>query len=288
MKYLDKKKVRDAFVIADIVKMYSNRFEVRGRTIVFICPFHNDSNLGSCWAYLDAHSFTCSACRERADVLKLASAYTGIALTDMNSLLEELVKQFGLPRENYIKDGSSVAFNKIDTDELLNEQEYQRLLGTSFLKKPVRKMKFKDKDIVTHYDYLSFPALARRDKKAYDNNILIRSRSIWRKLNALKIKAKTDKDFCYYCETLFLKGGMVKYADNSDDDEPSVRQIKERKRAYEVFECLIIENERLLQKALLDKSLYEAEIQLRKEIASREELKKDIIKKMFQKKKGCI
>ena len=294
MKFLDKKKVRDAFTIADIVKEYSSRFEVRGKAIFFLCPFHDDQKLGSCWAYLDAHTFTCSSCREKADVLKLASAYTGISLKQMNDLLEELVNQFGLPRERYLKDADSFPgdFARIDSEELLEETEYQRLVGCSVLRKPADKKKVlingSKKEVTTRYDYLTFTTLARRNKRAYDNEIITRSRVVWRKLNALRDKCARDKQFCYYCESLFCKGGLVTYSDNAAELIVGVEQLRNRARAYEVFDALIRENESLLKKALIDKSLFDSEIALRKEIRARERLKNDIIGRLFEKKEGCI
>ena len=94
MKYLDKKKVKDALTISEIVEMYSPKYKIKGKAIFFLCPFHDDHNLGSCYAYLDAHSFKCSACQEKADVLKLASKFTDIPLNNMNRLLEKLVQDF--------------------------------------------------------------------------------------------------------------------------------------------------------------------------------------------------
>lgn len=127
---IDKNKVKDALLISDIVQKYSDKFETHGKTITFLCPFHDDHKLGSCWAYLDAHAFTCSACKERADVLRLTSQYAGIPLSDMNSLLERIVSDFGLPKEQFAQDGNQnfKGYTKIDASELLTEEEYERLL----------------------------------------------------------------------------------------------------------------------------------------------------------------
>ena len=98
MDFLDKRKIKSALTISDVVQRYSNKFELNKRTIVFLCPFHRDNNLGSCYAYLDAHSFTCQSCHEEADVLKLASAYLNIPLRDMNTLLERIAEDFHFDR----------------------------------------------------------------------------------------------------------------------------------------------------------------------------------------------
>lgn len=102
--------------LANIFLAFSFHFGYIMAVIFFNISFHDDHKLGSCWAYLDTHAFTCSACKERADVLRLASQYTGIPLTDMNSLLERIVSDFCLPSEQFAQDGNQnfKGYTKID------------------------------------------------------------------------------------------------------------------------------------------------------------------------------
>lgn len=291
---LDKKKIKAALTIADIVKRYSDRWEVRGKTIVFICPFHNDHKLGSCWAYLDARGFTCESCKERADVLKLASQYTGISLQNMNDLLERIVNDFSLPRQMFLSDGKSFEnYHKIDFD-LPTEEEYQRLLGCSILRRPAEKkrvlMNGVKREVVVRYDYLTFPALAKRDSCAYDNEILNRSRYVWRRLSELAERADKDVAFSKHLESLFWRAGLCRYADSIPNAAGEFAELKNRKSAACVIREIIKANEQLLKKALVNKKAFEEEIALREQMNARQKLKDSILDRILPKKnkEGCI
>jgi len=291
---LDKKKVKAALTIADIVKRYSDRWEVRGKTIVFICPFHNDHKLGSCWAYLDAHAFTCESCKERADTLKLASQYTGISLQNMNALLERIVQDLSLPRQMFLSDGKDFGnYQKIEFD-LPTEEEYQRLLGCSILRRPAERKRVlvngSKREVVVRYDYLTFPALAKRDSCAYDNEILNRSRYVWRRLIELAERADKDVAFSKHLEGLFWRAGLCRYADSVPNAVGEFAELKNRKSASCVIRAIIKENEQLLKKALVNKKAFEEEIALREQMNARQKLKDSILDRIMpaKNKEGCI
>lgn len=283
---LDKNKIKEVLLIKDIVERYSDKYEVRGKTITFLCPFHDDHKLGSCWAYLDAHAFTCSACNERADVLKLASRYTGIPLYDLNSLLERIASDFNLTKEQFAQDGNLkfTGYTKLDASELLTEEEYERLLGVSCLKKPAEFKKVVvagvKKQIVSRYETVTFPALAKRDSAIYDAEVLNRSRIVWDKLRTLSQRAKTNADVRAQVESLFWTGGLCSYADEGGTGGAEIPMLKERRAASEILDAIIGDNEILLKKALINKALYEDEIALRRQIEGRERLKSSILSKI--------
>lgn len=285
MKFLDKRKVKDALCISDVVQRYSKRFEIKRKIIVFLCPFHNDEHLGSCYAYLDAHKFTCESCRESADVLKLASAYVGIPLSDMNELLERIVEDFGFNREAFTKDSSNEDYKreKIEDTDLLADDEYIRLVGSAVIKKAAESKKIliagEEQTAVTRYDYLYYRTLAKRNKTEYDEMLCNQSRVIWRKLSSLARRCDEDYKLSRKVYELFDKAELFDLAKSCSESKLK-KALIEKKSAKEIIDALVADNNALLLKGIFDKEKFTEEMTLRKNIEDRELLKISILKKL--------
>ena len=126
-KPISKEKVKECISILEVAQVYSPKINERAKKPLIICPFHEDRNLGSCRIYPDTNTFKCEACGAHGDTLKLASGYLGIKLSEMNALLEKLVSEFGIIRENV-----EVEYNgnsKTSPPERLSPEEYKELYG---------------------------------------------------------------------------------------------------------------------------------------------------------------
>ena len=99
-KPISKEKVKEVLDIMDVAHAFSGAINERPRQPLILCPFHNDKHLGSCRVYRDTNTFFCESCQTGGDVLKLASGYMEIPLSDMNELLEAIVSTFGIFRES--------------------------------------------------------------------------------------------------------------------------------------------------------------------------------------------
>lgn len=285
MKFLDKKKIKEALNIADIVQRYSSRFEIKRKIIVFLCPFHDDRNLGSCYAYLDSHKFTCESCKETADVLKLASAYTGIPLTEMNDLLERIVEDFRFNRDAFLKDSEdrNISVQRVTDEELLTDDEYIKLVGSAVIKKAAETKQIvvagDEQTVVTRYDYLYYRTLAKRNKTEYDEMLCNQSRVIWRKLSSLARRCDEDYELSRKVYELFDKAELFDLAKSSSESWLK-KALIEKKSAKEIIEALIADNNTLLLKGIFDKDKFTEEMTLRKNIEDREILKLSILKKL--------
>lgn len=271
MKYLDKKKVKDALTISEIVEKYSPKYRVKGKAIFFLCPFHDDHNLGSCYSYLDAHYFTCSACREKADVLKLASQYTDIPLNNMNQLLEKLVQDFGLIREYYTQDADlSMSSAKKNVVPTLSDEEYQLLTGIAFIRTPAKTEDISVggnvQKITTKYNWTYLRTLAKRDASAYEFEIITRSRIIWKKLSELAKKVETDSSVSKKISRL-LEISMLSEQTNAHQSH-TASALKVRKSIPEIMRAMIADNEELLKKSL-SATAYEEEMAIRRQLGTR-------------------
>lgn len=283
MKYLDKTKIKDALTIPDVVKLYSSKYKVRNKTIVFLCPFHNDQHLGSCWAYSDSHVFKCSSCGEKADVLKLVSAYTGIAVSDMNSLLDRIVSDFGLCRESFLAESSiTTKVTYITPSDPLNDMEYARLTGSSVIK----CYKHDETDNLPkktsnydQYDTIYFSSLRKRDYKKYESEICIRSRIIWRKLHELSLRAQIEHNISSEIIQIIEKARLYEISDIINNCSHTIEALRQRASSSDLISAIICDNEELLKKSLSEEA-YNKEIALRRRLKARNTIKKSIINKI--------
>lgn len=92
--------MKDVISILDVAERFSPKINTRAKRPQIICPFHSDKHLGSCRIYTDSNTFKCESCGAHGDTLTLASGYLDIPLSSMDHLLERMVSEFGLIREN--------------------------------------------------------------------------------------------------------------------------------------------------------------------------------------------
>lgn len=182
-KPISKEKVKEVLDIMDVAHAFSGEINERPRQPLILCPFHNDRHLGSCRVYRDTNIFYCESCQTGGDVLKLASGYMEIPLSDMNELLEAIVSTFGIFRESVEVDSNRRP--SIRKKDLLSAEEYQLLnAGKEYFEIPVEfdTFEFEDDCIEywpVQYQKIYFRNLALKDPQEHDWVICAITRTRW-------------------------------------------------------------------------------------------------------------
>lgn len=228
-----KNKLKERLSILEVSQMYSPKISERGKHPQIICPFHEDHNLGSCRIYTDTNTFKCEACGAHGDTLKLASGYLGIAITDMNELLERLILDFGIDRKSVESDALSGG-KATPPPERMSPEEYRELLHDDHYRIPIKFEQIEFEEGVwdylpVEYQTIYYRTLALKDPKFHDWVICTVSRKYYLNLTHLL--------FC--CQ----ENGY---------------QLME-----EVVADMLDRHKILLQKGLVDKRLYRKELRLR-------------------------
>lgn len=242
---IDKEKIKDRISILELSQMYSPQIRENTRRPLIICPFHEDKHLGSCRIYTDTNTFKCESCGAHGDMLKLASGFLRIPLSNMNDLLERLIQEFKIPKDSVRVDytpGKKSAAIPIDR---LTPEEYTELLTSDHYSIPFQfeEMEYADGEI----DYVPqskitvyYRTLAVKDPEFHDWVVCTVSRIYW-----LRYAHMLD-----YCQQI----GFV------------------------LMENVITEKmkimSKLLFKALINKANYRPELRLRNELLSEELMEK--------------
>lgn len=238
---ISKDKVKDMISILELSQRYSPKIRENVRRPLIICPFHQDKNLGACRIYPDTNTFKCESCGAHGDMLKLASGYLGIPTSSMNELLEKLISEFGIVRENVLVDYSPGTKSKPKPVERLTPEEYEELLQEDHFKVPCKysELEYGDGEIdyvPCEYTTYYYRTLAVKDPEFHDWVICTVSRIYW-------LRYAHMLNFCQ-CK------GYGLFAD--------------------VIEEKLKLSLKLLLKGLTDKSLYRPELKLRNELLAEE------------------
>lgn len=238
---ISKDKVKDMISILELSQRYSPKIRENVRRPLIICPFHQDKNLGACRIYTDTNTFKCESCGAHGDMLKLASGYLGIPTSNMNELLEKLISEFGIIRENVLVDYTPGTKSKLKPIERLSPEEYKELLHEDHFKVPCKysELDYGDGEIdyvPCEYTTYYYRTLAVKDPKFHDWVICTVSRIYWLRYSQML-------NFCQ-CN------GYSLFAD--------------------VIENKLKLSLNLLLKGLTNKSLYRPELKLRNELLAEE------------------
>lgn len=233
--------------ILDVAERFSPKINTRARRPQIICPFHSDKHLGSCRIYTDSNTFKCESCGAHGDTLTLASGYLDIPLSSMDHLLERMVSEFGLIRENvceqFLPDNCS---GRKKGPERLSSEEYKRLLLDDHFSVPTEFEQIEyekgEWDYVpcreTQYYYRS---LAMQDPEFHDWVVCTVSRKYWLRYASMLL-------FCQSQGYILMEDVLQKIMDDSI---------------------------RLLKKGLMNKRLYRGEMKLRNRLLN-EQIEEEI------------
>lgn len=238
---IDKEKIKDHISILDLSRMYSAQIRETARRPLIICPFHQDKHLGSCRIYTDTNTFKCESCGAHGDMLKLASGFLGIPLSEMNELLERLIQEFGIPKDTVRVDYTPGAKKAPVPIDRLTPEEYTELLHSDHYSIPSQfeVVEFSDGEI----DYIPqskitiyYRTLAVKDPEFHDWVVCTVSRIYW-------LRYAEMLDHCQRIGFILMEEVLLEKMKNAS---------------------------KLLQKALVNKSLFRPELKLRNELLNEE------------------
>lgn len=190
-KHVDKDLLKEALEcigIGSVVEFYSPETRTRGNIMLFICPFHNDTKLGSTMAYLDKNDFCCHACDVGGPVDKLAVQFAKKMhpqdANNFDAILDHIVEDLCIPRETVIRgnwNGQQVK------KEVVDETLYISLFGSPYiiLEKdfsPVTLPNKKAMRVPTNVEKIYYKTLFIRDRKFHDQVVLVKARSVFTSL----------------------------------------------------------------------------------------------------------
>lgn len=238
---ISKEKVKDQLSILEVSQKYSPKMNEKTRRPLILCPFHEDKNLGSCRIYTDTNTFKCESCGAHGDMLKLASGYLNIPLSDMTSLLEKLVCEFGLSVDTVRVDYTPGSKKTVKPPERLSPEEYVELLKSDHYSVPIKFEEIEYEKGV--YDYIPceytttyYRTLAVKDPEFHDWVICTVSRKYWLRYVQMLMTCETN---------------------GYDLLRATVENIMDRSK-------------KLLLKGLINKKLFRQELRLRNELINDE------------------
>ena len=232
---ISKEKIKEAISILDVAERFSPKINTRTKRPQIICPFHSDKNLGSCRIYTDSNTFKCEACGAHGDTLALASGYLDIPLNSMDNLLERIVSEFGLIRENVCDHCTSWDYYRGKrVPDRLSSEEYKRLLLDDHYSVPAEFEQIEyEKDewdyVPCRYTQYYYRSLALQDPEFHDWVVCTVSRKYWLRYASMLL-------FCQSQGYVLMEDVIQKTMDDSI---------------------------RLLRKGLMDKRLFRKELKLR-------------------------
>jgi len=242
---IDKEKVKGLISILELSRMHSAQIRENVRLPLIICPFHPDKHLGACRIYPATNTFKCESCGAHGDMLKLASGFLGIPLSNMNELLEALIQEFGISKDSVRVDYTpGVKKPPVPVDRMTPE-EYTELMHSDHYSIPTQYEEVEYEEGV--FDYVPqskttiyYRTLAVKDPEFHDWVVCTVSRIYW-----LRYAHMLD-----YCQKI----GFILM------EEVLIEKMKKASK--------------LLQKALIDKSLFRPELRLRNELLNEELMQK--------------
>ena len=182
MKPIDKDLVKEVLDIKSVVEKYSSGKSTQGDTFKIICPFHKDTNLGSCVVFTKTRSFCCYSCHTGGDALKLAGGYLGIS--NLNELLERIVRDFSMDRNQYVKDNTNYFVPGEKKKDLLTNQEYEILIGQDCYYIPKAMSSIEIQNGISAYEVTEYQKsymrnLALQNSNLHDQLVCQISRQLW-------------------------------------------------------------------------------------------------------------
>ena len=242
---IDKEKVKAYIPILELSRMYSAQIRENTRRPLIICPFHPDKTLGSCRIYTDTNTFKCESCGAHGDMLKLASGFLGIPLSDMNELLERLIQEFGIPKDSVRVDYTPGAKKQPPPAERLTPEEYKELMHSDHYSIPTQYEEVEYEEGI--FDYVPqskitiyYRSLAVKDPEFHDWVVCTVSRIYW-------LRYAQMLDHCQKIGFILMEEVLTEKLKNAS---------------------------KLLRKALINKSLFRPELRLRNELLNEELMQK--------------
>ena len=228
MKKINANVVKEVVGIDALIEYYRPEPQSKklGNSTQFLCPFHDDKNLGACFSISGSEYFQCQSCGAKGDFWTLAEGFTGIS--DFRKLVQNVCTIFNVSEaeseEDFIAD-------KKQKGPQITGQDYIALIGQDKISYEGNEHTYlvhvRKKDSVYHDDYVLKIASAKYDRQAK----LLTSLNDYSSENELLMKIK---------EAL------------------SVAEIK--KTPKEFVEETIEREKNLLRKILVDPQKYEEEI----------------------------
>lgn len=282
--FISKDKVKNALTLYDVASHYT-QVKTKGKLTYFLCPFHDDQHIGSAYFYNDGDHFICHACGVEGDVLKLLSGFTQIPLSEMNSLLECAVRDFGLNREQFLNDDLQ-PLPKDSHSYPLTETEHFLLFG------PVCEK-------VGYQNTLSYSAVKQNCKMNYEkfqNDVCLGSRIFFRyaveKLSEYEIfHDSKEAQWDEINLMVLLKDTGIKDL-FSDIDKSDVGDMERLLNAIEQspfnivdFWKAVISTQLKLLKKVLSPSMYKKELHLREQLYLKKYSIKRTVKELIKSQK---
>lgn len=198
---------------ADIVVgayLSPDRYRSDSRLLHFICPFHDDNNLGSAMVFLNKspQDFYCYGCSKSGTLFDLAIGFARKAhpadAGNFNNLLEHIVEDLHISRDRVVESGGS--FKK---EAVVKEEVYQELLGEMYfvIEKDFEKVLIPEKKVLrvpTNTEKVWYKTLYISDKKLHNRIVVIKARCLfWDFLNKTNSVDAIEK---FSQKQLFLLG----------------------------------------------------------------------------------
>lgn len=240
---IDKNKIQNYISLNDVAEFYSSKTKRCGSSTQILCPFHEDKNLGACYFRNGSRSFHCQGCGASGDMFTLASGYTGIAVSDFQTLLERLTRDFNIPLESVEKDRDGNGEWKREKVERLSEKEYARLCHSPYIQE-------RGKDGKVNIVYLQ--TLATRDKEKHDTYVISKSRTKWLNETELYLKLKYSHIPQKEAQELMQ---IIKYfhlseiAQETESEDKEIAALRNGD-ALEILKAIIQAEDELLKKAV--------------------------------------
>lgn len=153
---LDKEAIKDIVDINDVIEELGITHKRSGKNLTFLCPFHGDNKLGSCFTYY-GKSFNCFACGKKGDSFTLIKK---VLNCDFQGAMEFVANLYGGISKFEISTEDKKAFAKDKRKlQLMPTKEYLERLGLSV--EPVYNIK----NIV--YENDTMPKLAKNEVAEY-------------------------------------------------------------------------------------------------------------------------
>lgn len=172
--------------IEEVVRYYSPKIRTRGRLVLFLCPFHDDTNLGAATAYSEKNDFCCHACGVGGSIDKLAVQFAKKMhpqdAHNFDAILEHIVEDLNIPKSSVVR--GDWKGGEQTKREVVDETLYFNLFGSPYIMlekefAPVTMPNKKAMRVPTNVEKIYFKTLFIRDKKLHDRIVLVKARSIF-------------------------------------------------------------------------------------------------------------
>lgn len=243
MKHVNKNLLEDvlnAIGIADVVDYYSAKTKPLGTRKgihLFLCPFHDDTNLGSAQAYIEKNDFCCHACGAGGPLMKLVIQFAKNAhptdANDFDKLLDHIVEDLNINRDSVVNNGTWDGNH--EKKVTVSEDLYIALFGVPYIsmEKEFETVVLPNKKamrVPTNVEKIYFKTLYIRDRKLHDAIIINKARAVFR--------SKIEKMSYSEAEELMQKqmNVLAKIFKTALPEEEQVRKVAlARKKAIDNF-----------------------------------------------------